>query len=111
VPVSAGFLQHVVDQLSASLPVTSRRMFGGARLYAHGLFFGLIHDDVLYLKVNEATRGRYEAAGQRAFDPSVVKPGTKPMGYFSVPEEVVEDPEVLGQWAEEALAVAGAAKR
>ncbi len=53
-PVSDDFLNYVLDQLSAWGSVSVRRMFGGAGLYREGRMFGLIADDVVYLKVDDA---------------------------------------------------------
>lgn len=105
-PVTPGFRSFVEDQLGRALPVRSRRMFGGVGLYAGELFFGILDDDVLYLKVDDTTRPRYEAAGMHAFNPM----GTPMNGYWCVPGEVLEDFEELGSWAEEAVDVARRAR-
>ena len=106
---SAGFTDFVVGQLSEFGPVMPRRMFGGVGLYFDGLFFGLIDEDVLYFKVSDATRPRYESAGSAPFKPFDDKPSMK--GYYEVPEDILEDPEELAAWAREAHGVALAAKR
>jgi DNA transformation protein len=36
-------------------------MFGGHGLYADGLFFGIVDDDVLYLRVDAESRAAFEA--------------------------------------------------
>ena len=105
--VSDTFRAFVEDQLGRSLPIRSRRMFGGVGLYADDLFFAVLDDDLLYLKVDDATRPRYVAAGMRAFDPM----GTPMNGYWRVPGGVLEDADELGRWAAEAVEVARRAKR
>ena len=102
--VSPTYRAYVLEQLSALGPVTARRMFGGLGLYHAGLFFGLVDDDVLYLKVDDTTRGEYEAAGTGPFRPSA---GEGPsLGYYEVPGEVLEDRAALREWAAKAVEVA-----
>lgn len=99
----------VIGQLASAGRVTARRMFGGVGLYLEGLFFALIDDDTLYFKVDDSNRPRYEQAGSRPFCPFPDRPD-QAMGYWQVPAEVLEDPEVLVQWAREAMTVALAAR-
>ena len=110
--VTDGFRAYVLDQLADLGAVTPRSMFGGIGLYRGDLFFGLIARDVLYLKVDDRTRGDYEAAGMRGFQPF---PGRETMSinYYEVPLAVLEHADTLTQWARRAVDVAaraGAAK-
>jgi len=105
--VSPEFLAYVIEQFEAVGQVTPRRMFAGVGLYRHGLFFGLIYDEAVYLKADETTRPDFEAAGGEAFRP---RPGpVKSMGYWSIPPEAIEDVDALAQWTAKALAVAAKA--
>ena len=106
--VSADYLAYVVDQLSRSVQVTTRRMFGGIGLYREGLFFGLVDDDVLYLKVDDSNRTDYSSRGCAAFQP-LPDPTVYSMNYFSVPPEVLEDAEELRLWAHKSIAIAAVA--
>lgn len=54
--VSDEFIEYVIDQLAAWGEVSARRMFGGAGLYCDGMMFGLIADDVAYLKADDSNR-------------------------------------------------------
>jgi len=103
--VSSGFRTFVEDQIGRVVPVRTRRMFGGLGLYSDGLFFGIVDDDTLYFKVDDATRPRYEEAGSAAFDPM----GSPMNGYWRVPAGVLEDVDRLAEWAREALEVANRA--
>ena len=102
--VSAAFRQFVLDQFEELGEVMPRSMFGGVGLYHRGIFFGIIAGDVLYLKVDDSTRGDYERAGMRAFKPYPDRSGT--MQYYSVPLEVLESAPELARWARAAVAVA-----
>ena len=66
---SADFLAYVLEQLAGLPAVTSQRMFGGVGLYCDERFFGLIADDVLYLRADDANRADYLARGMSAFRP------------------------------------------
>ena len=107
-PVSEDFRLYATEQLSSVAPVVSRRMFGGLGFYSRGLFFALADDDVLYFKVDDATRGEFESAGSRPFRPFGEDGGE--MGYFEVPADVLEDTERLRGWMAKAVAVAERAK-
>jgi DNA transformation protein and related proteins len=48
-------------------PVTVRRMFGGAGIYAEGLMFGLIFDGAVYLKVDATSIPDFEREGCKPF--------------------------------------------
>jgi len=103
--VSSEYLAYVVDQLREFGVVSARRMFGGAGLYREGLFFGLVADDTLYLKVDDANRADYEAAGMGPFRP-VQEGKSYAMGFYEVPADVLEEPEALARWAGKAYEVA-----
>ena len=102
--ISDDFLEYVLEQLSTWGEVRARRMFGGAGLYRQGNMFGLIADDVAYLKVGRLNQEDFEKAGSRPFQPYPDRKTTMP--YWAIPVEVLEDREELARWAEKALAVA-----
>lgn len=101
--VSEEFLDYVLDQFSAWGQVNARKMFGGVGLYRDGKMFGLIADDVAYLKVDDSNRSAFEQAGSCPFKPFPDKPTT--MSYFEIPPDVLESPDDLVQWAERSLAI------
>ena len=76
-------------------------MFGGVGIYAGDTFFALIAGDVLYFKVDDATRPDFEARGSRPFMPFGDEHGV--MQYYAVAEEILEDVEELRAWAEKAI--------
>ena len=81
--------------------MVARSMFGGVGLYCRGAFFGIIAGDVLYLKVDHATRADYERAGMRPFKPYANRAGT--MQYYAVPLDVLESAFELAAWARKAI--------
>jgi DNA transformation protein len=107
--VSDGFRAFVLEQLSRTIrDVRARNMFGGVGLYAGDLFFALMDDDVLYFKVDDATRARFEHRGMGPFRP--YGEGGEVMQYYEVPADVLEDVEALVPWATDAVDVARRAR-
>ena len=108
VAVSSDFLAYVLDQLAGLGGVSSRRMFGGAGLYRDEYFFGLIADDVLYLRVDDSNRSVYADRGMAQFRPYADKPHLS-MNYYEAPAEVLENGGELVKWALRSVEVAMAA--
>jgi DNA transformation protein len=79
-------------------------MFGGAGLYLDGVFFGLVAEDAFYLKVDESNKADYIAAGTGQFKP--FGRDSYEMSYYEVPGDVLEEPDLLKEWAMMALSVA-----
>lgn len=102
--MSSEFLAFVLEQLEPLGAVTSRRMFGGAGLYRHGLIFGLVSGEAVYFKADDENLPDYQAAGAEPFDPMPGRPAK--FSYFAVPVEVLEQPDDLADWARKALAAA-----
>ena len=106
--VSPSFREFVEDQLAEILPVRTRAMFGGVGIYTDELFFGLIHDDVLFLKVDDHTREEFEERGLKSFRP--YGPDGAEMPYREAPGNLLEDPDALRPWVEGAVDAARRAK-
>lgn len=101
--VSPEYRDWALEQLREAGNVTGRSMFGGYGLYLDGAIFGLIADDILYLKVDDSNRPDFEAAGMGPFRP--FKDSDEVMQYYEVPADVLEDRERLAHWARRAAAV------
>lgn len=103
-PVSREYRDFVMEQLGRVTPVTARAMFGGVGVYADGLFFALMAGDTLYLKVDDANRGDFEAIGMGPFHPFDDERHT--MQYYELPAELLEDADALRPWVHKAVDVA-----
>jgi DNA transformation protein len=66
--VSSGFSDMLIDVLGPLGRVSVRRMFSGAGVYRDGVMFGLVSDDVLFLKADAASKGAFEAEGADSGD-------------------------------------------
>jgi DNA transformation protein and related proteins len=104
--VSDAFKTFVLDQLE-ELDVTPRSMFGGIGLYSHGVFFGIMAGDTLYLKIDESTKPDYVRAGSGPFKPFADRPDS--VHYYAVPVDILESRRDLGEWAGKAIAAGHAA--
>ena len=101
--VTSEYREFVLEQLGRVAPVTARAMFGGVGVYSDGFFFALMDDDTLYLKVDDANRPDFEAAGMGPFRPFE---GAGAMQYYELPADLLEDAERLRPWIDKAIGVA-----
>lgn len=99
------FRDDVLDRLADLPGVRSRAMFGGHGLYAGDTFFGVLAFGRVFLRVDDGTRPKYEAAGMGPFTPDPAKGGMR--NYYEVPPEVADDLDEFPRWAAEAVRVAG----
>ena len=90
------FTEHVMELLAPFGEVRSRAMFGGYGIFHEDDMFALISGSSLYFKIGDANRVAFEEAGSEQF---------KPMPYYGVPAEVMEDGDDFGEWAVTAIAV------
>ena len=108
--VTESFHTFVLEQLGrCASGIRGRSMFGAVGIYARNLFFALLADDTLYLKVDDTTRPSFVARGLKPFRP--YGEGGEEMQYYEVPAEVLEDIEALRPWVEAAIAVGRRARK
>lgn len=104
-PMSAALVDHCLELLGPLGAVRARRMFGGHGLYIDELFVAIIAFDRLYLKADEATRDRFAGAGCEPFVYDG-KGKAVTLGYWTVPAEAMESPQLMQPWARLAMAAA-----
>lgn len=85
------------DLLGGDPHITSRKMFGGYGLYLDGAIFGLIIDDILYFKVDDANRDEFVSRGSAPFRYHNGKREVT-MCYWDVPNDIIEDRELINKW-------------
>jgi DNA transformation protein len=94
------------DLFAAFGPVTVRRMFSGAGIYADGLMFGLVAAEVIYLKVDAHNTPAFEREDLPAFTYTAKGGKRAVMSYRRMPDRLYDDPDELAAWARDALAAA-----
>ncbi len=104
------FVDYLTETMSGFGQVSCKRMFGGHGLFHNGLMFGLIADDVLYLKADSESAEMFTERGLDAFEYSKQGKLMK-MSYFRAPEEMLDDPDEAAHWAGIAFEAALRAKK
>jgi len=108
-PADLSFAHYCCELLASAGPCKARRMFGGFGISTEGLNIALLADlgdgDTLWLKADGETRGIFEAAGCRPFVYHA-KGKAMQLNYYSAPEDAMESPQLMAQWARLSLACA-----
>ena len=105
----SALLDYLEDQLAPLGQLRGRAMFGSHGLYLDGLFIGIIDDETLYLKADDASRPAFEAAGMEPF--TYASRGRRiTLSFWQAPADVIEDPQELHRWVGEAVRAAGRAR-
>jgi len=99
------FVSYIVDLMQSMGPVYSKSMFGGHGIFLEGLMFGLIADNVLYLKTDTQTEEEFISKDLEPFT-YAKKDKVFKMNYYQAPEETLEDTEEMNSWANTAYEVA-----
>jgi len=97
-PTQASILsaEAFIDNIVALGDVSSKKMFGGYGLFHDGKMFGLLDSKGRYfLKVDDGNRAEYEAE-------NCVQHSRMP--YFSLPDDVLSNKDLLISWAEKSIA-------
>jgi TfoX/Sxy family transcriptional regulator of competence genes len=69
-------------------------------IYSHDVLFALATRDALYFKADHRTLTRYLARGTHAFHP---RPRQTLRSFYAVPPEILADPNLLLEWAQDAI--------
>jgi DNA transformation protein len=93
---------EAIQDLFAGLgPVTIKRMFGGKGIYFNGMIIALEVDDEILLKADKVSASEFAAAGCRQWS-YAGKSKPVDMPYWSIPDEAVDDPDSMAEWARRA---------
>ncbi len=98
------FVLELFDDLDT---VTARAMMGGLTLYSAGRIFAIVGpDDRIFLKASGPLADALAAEGSEQF---TYDKGGKParMGYWTLPDVAIDDPEAACDWAKRVLAASG----
>ena len=85
----------LLEKLSQIGGITSKKMFGGYGIFHEGKMFGIVDaKGQSYLKADDSNRTDFEASGSHKHSR---------MPYYSIPEDIYNDPETLVTWAKKAI--------
>jgi len=110
---SDSFAEFLREQLAPLGRVTMRRMFGKTGVFCDGLMFGMVTDNMLYLRVDDHNRTAFKEAESSPPLNYEKKGSTIDLSFWRAPERLFDEPDELVTWARVALAAARrvAAKR
>jgi DNA transformation protein len=100
------FIDFLRDQIAPLGPIAPRRMFGATGLFCEGVMFGVVAEDMLYLRVDDHNRAAFKEA--ESYPPlSYEKQGRViDLSFWRVPDRLFDEPDDLIDWARAALAAA-----
>lgn len=105
--LSKEFTDHLRDRFAVVPDTTIRSMFGGAGIFRDGLMFALATSDGrIALKADAETIPDFLAEGSEEWRYEHKSRGAVSMGYWYLPEAVLDDPEQLRRWSENAFEAA-----
>ncbi len=104
--MSREYCDYLIDMLKPWDRVVARPMFSGFGLYRDGQIFALLVRETLYFKADDASSTAYRARGTEPF--AYTARGHKRVikSYWQVPADILEDVDLLQEWAETAYQVA-----
>jgi len=102
----ASFATSLIDQLAPLGALRQRRFFSGQGIVAGDVQFAMILGGMLYLRVDADLAARMQAHGAQPFVYGTRKRDVTVASYYGVPEECLDDIDVLTDWARRSLAVA-----
>ncbi len=103
---SPEYKAFIAEMLEPMVNVSFRGMFGVDGMFAHGVMFGLIGGETLYLKVDDGLRAELESEGSGPYTYESKNGKSDVMSYFAAPESCYDDQDEMLDWARKALDVA-----
>lgn len=99
------YVTYICEDVLADISgITSKRMFGGYGIYKDGIFFAIIADGQTYFKVDKTNQEQYELHGSKPFTYQN-KNKTVALSYWLVPENVLEDRELIAEWVDQSVEI------
>src|SRR5712671_1485164 len=103
---SDSFAEFLREQLAPLGRVAMRRMFGKTGVFCGGVMFGMVTDNMLYLRVDDLNRMAFKEAEASPPLNYKKKGSTIDLSFWRVPERLFDEPDELVTWARAALAAA-----
>jgi len=99
--VSDDQIAFVLELFEGLGALTTRKMMGGLTIYHAGQVFAILSSTgVIYLKAKDDFAQQMQAAGSHIF----AMADGRSMGYWTLPEAALDDPDLACDWARKALA-------
>lgn len=97
--------EHVLDLFQGVGDVTTRSMMGGLCLYSNGQIFAILAStEQIYLKADGDFAQELEALGCQKFSMTRKDGSVGSMGYWTLPDSAMDDPQEAASWGHRALA-------
>lgn len=108
--VQSSLVGYVTEQLGFLGRISNRGIFGGVGIFIEERLLGIVIDDSLYLHTDKSNLDEYVARGMQQFKPY---PNAFDLttDHHQVPQDVVQDAELLKLWGQRALTAAVEAAR
>jgi DNA transformation protein and related proteins len=103
---SDSFAEFLREQLAPLGRVTLRRMFGKTGVFCDRVMFGMVSDNMLYLRVDEHNRVAFKEALSVPLLNYQKQGRTIDLAFCRAPERLFDEPHELVSWAKIALAAA-----
>jgi len=105
-PVSAEFVEYIKDLLANIPELESKKFFGGISLRSGDLQFAMILNDTFYFVVDDQSRPDFEALNMQPFRYMKKTGEVTVKKYYTAPEHLFDDEELMMKWALLALEAA-----
>jgi DNA transformation protein len=106
-PLSPDFSDYVEELIAGFGKVEIRRMFGGAGVYRNGVGFGILDDDVFFIKADKVLGAELKKQGCKPWSYSVKKDGTvRDIAYWSLPATAADDGDEASALAKRSFEIA-----
>jgi len=93
-------IAFAMELFSGVGPLTSRKMMGGLSIYSEGRIFAILSSEGrIYLKAKGDIAEALAAEGSEIFEMS-----GRSMGYWTLPDAALDDPDLAADWGRRALA-------
>ena len=99
-----GLRDYILDQLSGMGAFETKNMFGGTAVLRNGVAFAKIKHGSLWLKVDDGNINDFIEKGMVQY--TYGKDNSRKLNFYETPSEVMEDAEMLIQWATKACEAA-----
>jgi DNA transformation protein len=94
--LGAADTDFIIELFAGFGPVTVRRMFSGAGVFAEGLMIALVVDSVVYLKADDSFIPLFQREGATPFSYKTRDGARALTSYWRLPERLYDEPDELG---------------